>query len=266
MAIEQFIKKIDRLQREIDGLEPDGERWDEAYLEQLKIDFTYASNRLEGNKVSYGQTLQILHELVSPQNASLADVIDIINHKAVLDIVFENYSAEQLTESNIKKLHKELMKNPAQWNEDIFFDPGRYKKFENRTYRNNGKEHLYAAPEEVSAEMSVLIRKTNKDLQNSDKKSINLHPLAIATRFHYIFLNRIHPFGDGNGRIARIFMNLILLKAGYPPIFINEVNKLHYLETFSKEENSPGSMLEFMVERLIESLKAKKKFLTKQKK
>ncbi|HEY0175193.1 MAG TPA: Fic family protein, partial [Pedobacter sp.] len=86
-------------------------------------------------------------------------------------------------------------------------------------------------------------------------------PLSIATRFHFVFLNHIHPFGDGNGRIARIFMNLILLQKGFPPIFIKEVDKRDYLECFTEEEKHPGAMLEFMTARLIESLKLKKKYL-----
>jgi len=261
MTIQQSIKKIERLKKEIDELQPNLEAWGEEYLEQIKIDFTFASNRLEGNKISYGQTIQILREFVSPQNASISDVLDIINHKAVLDIVFENYSAEQLSEGNIKKLHKELMKSSAQWSDDIYYDPGKYKIFENRTYRTNGKEHLYALPEDVPAEMSRLVKQTNKDISNANNESLHLHPLAIATRFHYLFLNHIHPFGDGNGRIARIFMNLILLKLNYPPIFITEVDKAEYLEIFIKEENTHGAMLKFMAERLIESLKAKKKFI-----
>ena len=80
-----------------------------------------------------------------------------------------------------------------------------------------------------------------------------------------MFLNRIHPFGDGNGRIARIFMNLILLQNGFPPIFIDQVDKKLYLDCFTQEEKKAGTMLEFMTNRLIESLKAKRKHLLKKK-
>ncbi len=266
MAIPEFFKKIKRLKKDIDKLQPDAVHWDMAYLEKLKIDFTYTSNHLEGNRVSLGQTVQILKEFVSPQNTSVADVLDIVNHKAVLDIVFEDYNSQQLSESNIQKLHKELMKNPLQWGDEIHVAPGRYKILENFTYREKGKLHTYALPADVPMEMSLLLQQTNSELANYDVDTVDLHPLSIATRFHYVFLNKIHPFGDGNGRIARIFMNLILLKTGFPPIFISEVEKSKYMGTFSKEEKQPGAMLEFMAERLIESLKDKKKFLSMQKK
>lgn len=261
MAIEDQFTIINRLQNQILKLEPYPEQWDHEYLEKIKVDFTYASNNLEGNKISHGQTIQILRDFVSPKDAAVSDYLDILNHKKVLDIVFENYASEQITENNIKKLHRELMKNPAQWGDDVYYDPGKYKLFENRTYRSDGKEHLYAAPEDVPAAMALLINETNGALKNASVKSIELHPLTIATRFHFVFLNHIHPFGDGNGRIARIFMNLILLQRGLPPIFISQVDKKLYLECFTQEEKTQGSMLEFMASRLIESLKAKRKHL-----
>ena len=83
------------------------------------------------------------------------------------------------------------------------------------------------------------------------------HPLTIATWFHQRFLNEIHPFSDGNGRIGRIFTNLILLKKGYPPIFIKDVNRNEYLKCFELVEQEPGAMLDFMADRLIESLEIK---------
>ena len=224
-------------------------------LGKVKVDFTYASNNLEGNKISYGQTIQILKDFVSPKYTSISDYLDILNHKKVLDLVFGNYQSEHITENNIKKLHKELMKNPAQWADDTYCDPGKYKIFENRTYRSGGKEHLYAQPEEVQSAMELLIRETNEAL-DINSTNIEFHPLSIATRFHFVFLNHIHPFADGNGRIARIFMNLILLQKGFPPIFIKEVDKRDYLECFTKEEKHSGAMLEFMTARLIESLKS----------
>jgi Fic family protein len=110
MVIEDQFKKINALQKQILKLEPDPIKWNQDYLEKVKVDFTYASNNLEGNKISHGQTIQILKDFVSPKNTSISDYLDILNHKKVLDLVFENYQSERITESNIKKLHKELMK------------------------------------------------------------------------------------------------------------------------------------------------------------
>lgn len=254
------LKKIERLKKKIVSLDV-GKDWDHDFLEKIKFDFTYNSNKIEGNTLTYGQTIQLLKEFVTPKNTSTADCLDIINHQQVLDGVFEQYQTTDITEANIKRLHKALMKSPDQWSDSIHYDPGKYKILENVTTRSSGKIHHYKQPSEVSAAVSHLIKDTNSRLSALATFESNDHILKIATEFHYQFLNVIHPFGDGNGRIARIMMNIILLKSKYPPIFIKPVNKLAYMNSFEEEENNPGHMLDFMADRLIESLKLKEKFL-----
>jgi len=258
MTIEEKLKKINRFQKRLVKSYPQKE-WNAGFLEQVKVDFTYNSNRIEGNVLNYGQTVQLLKEFVTPKNASTGDCLDIVNHKKVLDIVFDEYQAAEFTELNIKKLHKELMKSPDQWTDSIYYDPGKYKIFENVTVRPSGKIHAYTDPDDISSSMSQLLKHVNKQLTEIDE--LRNHPLAIASDFHFVFLNQIHPFGDGNGRIARIFMNLILLKNDFPPIFIRNVDKTIYMKSFEKEEQTPGAMLDFMADRLLESLHAKKQYL-----
>ena len=98
-------------------------------------------------------------------------------------------------------------------------------------------------------------------MKRIDPTDINLHALTIATNFHQQFLNVIHPFSDGNGRIGRIFTNLILLKNGYPPVFIKDVNKDEYLKRFELSDNDINPMLDYMADRLIESLEEKWEFV-----
>ena len=116
-------------------------------------------------------------------------------------------------------------------------------------------------PSQVPEAMTELVQHTNELLKNSDVSEGNNHPLTIATYFHQQFLNIIHPFSDGNGRIGRIFTNLILLKNGYPPVFIKEVNKDEYLKRFELSDNDINPMLDFMADRLIESLEEKLAFM-----
>lgn len=260
MEISAKLKKIDRLKKKLDEAGTNKE-WDQDFIEKIKIDFTYNSNKIEGNALTYGQTIQLLKEFVAPKNTSTGDCLDILNHQQVLDEVFEQYQATQITEANIKRLHKTLMKSPDQWSDSTHYDPGKYKILENVTTRSSGKIHHYKQPTEVSAAISDLIKDTNYRLSVLIPNGIDDHILKIVTDFHFQFLNNIHPFGDGNGRIARIIMNIILLKYKYPPIFIKPINKLDYMNSFEAEENSPGSMLSFMADRLIESLKIKEKFL-----
>src|SRR5688572_21096091 len=140
------------------------------------------------------------------------------------------------------------MKDRALWADDGLYSPGQYKSFENLTVRSTGKIHIYLLPGNVAKAMEELVYDTNESLKNVDTKDTNKHPLTTATYFHQQFLNVIHPFSDGNGRIGRIFTNLILLKNGYPPVFIKEVNKDEYLKRFELSDSDITSMLDFMAD------------------
>lgn len=252
LSIEALKKKVGDLLKQGD--------WDDAFFRKVKIDFTYNSNKLEGSTLTYGQTIKLLRDFVTPKNASSRELLDMINHQKVLDMVFSNYRAEAITEENIKSLHRELMKNTDQWSDDGLYSPGKYKIFENVTVRATGKIHAYLKPAEVESAMGRLIQQINDALAESTTGAIETHPLFIATYFHQQFLNVIHPFSDGNGRIGRIIMNLILLKAGYPPIFIKDVDRSEYLKRFEMSDADINPMFDFMADRLIESLEEKLAF------
>jgi Fic family protein len=264
MNIAEKLALIDTLKSKIDELMPQKD-WDDAFFRKIKIDFTYTSNKLEGNTLTYGQTIKLLQDLVAPKNAAPGELLDIINHQKILDTVFTNYRSQIISEDNIKDLHKELMKAPEQWGEDGLYSPGQYKSFENMTVRSTGKIHTYLPPNQVVKAIEELVYVTNESLNEVNTKDINSHPLTIATYFHQQFLNVIHPFSDGNGRIGRIFTNLILLKKGYPPIFIKEVNREEYLKRFELSDNDLSQMQDFLADRLVESLEEKLAFMKIQK-
>jgi Fic family protein len=256
MGITEKFHRINKLKEKADHLAPNKD-WDLAFLDKVKVEFTYSSNKIEGNTITHGQTIKLLKELVTPKHATTGEVQDLINHHQVLDIVFKNFRSEAISVENIQELHKALMKNIEQWADDGLYSPGVYKVFDNMTVRSSGKIHTYLGPREVPGAMNELIVETNNRLGNTDVTDPNEHPLSIATFFHQKFLNEIHPFADGNGRIGRIFTNLILLKKGFPPIFIANVDRIDYLQRFELGEEKPDAMLDFMADRLIESLEMK---------
>jgi Fic family protein len=264
MSIAEKLELIDSLKSKIDQLKPRKE-WDDAFFRKVKIDFTYQSNKLEGNTLTYGQTIKLLRDFVTPQSAASGELLDMINHQKILDVIFVNYRSQSISEENIKELHRELMKDPAQWGDYGNYSPGQYKSLENMTVRATGKVHHYLPPNQVDQAMQELISRTNESLRNSDTEECDKHTLTIATYFHQQFLNRIHPFSDGNGRIARIFMNIILLQKGYSPIFIKEINKDDYLKCFELSDNDIHPMVDFMADRLMESLEEKFEFMKAQK-
>lgn len=254
------IKIIEDLKNSIDQLSPRKE-WNDKFIEKVKLDFTFYNNKLENNALSYGQTIRYLKEAVSPKGASVKDCLDVKNHFEVLDIVFKTYT-KPLSENALLELHGSLMKNHLQWDEGVIYLPGKYKTGINYTVQSSGKLIQYLDSEKVPAAIKELIEEINLGTENSDPTSIEKHPVKIASLFHTRFLE-IHPFEDGNGRICRIFTNLILLKTGYAPVFIKPTDRMMYLNLFENALNKENRMLDFFINQLIESLHAKLDFITK---
>src|SRR5581483_5499872 len=142
MNIVEKLKRIDSLKSKVDELKS-GKDWDDAFFRKVKLEFTYASNKLEGNTLTYGQTIKLLRDFVTPKDATRGEVLDMINHQKILDNIFINYRSQSISEENIKELHRELMKDPSQWADYGFYSPGQYKSFENMTVRSTGKIHNY---------------------------------------------------------------------------------------------------------------------------
>src|SRR5690349_11913297 len=110
MNIAEKLKLIETLKSKIDELKP-GKDWDDAFFRKVKLEFTYTSNKLEGNTLTYGQTIKLLRDFVTPKDATRGEVLDMINHQKILDTVFVNYRSRSISEENIRNLHRELMKD-----------------------------------------------------------------------------------------------------------------------------------------------------------
>lgn len=138
----------------------------------------------------------------------------------------------RLSEADILHLNKLILLKPY-WKEAITADgqpaerlvtPGVYKAESNSVRHPNGHMFEYATPNETPRLMAEMVQW----LANEEDQS-NLHPVVIAALLHYTFIY-IHPFDDGNGRTCRLLINYVLMKYGYPPVFIQDTNRDSYLE------------------------------------
>jgi Fic family protein len=177
--------------------------------------------------------------------AHLNDHLDSVNF--IFDIVKEN---RPLSTSFIKELHQLVTRNQKyaegrdQFGQKLQIDllKGQYKTRENNPTREDGTKILYCSPDHVSSEMDNLI-----SIYNTNSNSI--HPLILSTWFHHMF-TIIHPFQDGNGRIARLLTSLIFIKNGYFPFTVlREEAKVKYIEALEKADNGePQSLITYFGE------------------
>ena len=126
---------------------------------------------------------------------------------------------------------------------------GEYKQESNSVKTRTGEIHFYATPEETPVRMTDLMVWVNQA-----KATPDIHPLMVAALFHHEF-TAIHPFDDGNGRMARLLSNLILIQSGYPPVVIKQENKNEYYSVLSQADaGSLVPVVDYFGELLVHSL------------
>lgn len=252
----KIIQKIENLHAKVDSFKPLQKDQELALQERLRVEWTYNSNALEGNTLTFGETLFFLREGLTSEGRPLKDYLEAKNHAEAIEGLEEVLRGDRsLTESLIKEFHAVLMKgmefSVAKGADGQMIQkpihPGRYKLQPNHVLTLSGTIHRYTDPFHVPEEMEKLL--------SWYKSSQHLHPIERATTFHYRFVV-IHPFDDGNGRIARILMNLILMKAGYPPCIIQTKHRRQYLQALEDADLGKGlsSLIDFIAVELLGTL------------
>ncbi len=229
------LKKIESLHTKINDQKPRHPELWATIQQKLRGQWTYNSNAIEGSTLTLGETLFFLQEGLTVEGKPLKDFLDAQHHAQAIDLLFEVIQAQRpISEGLIKELNALLLLGVtqtsalgiegAQINKPA--TPGQYKRLPNHVLQSDGSIHRYTEPLQVPDEMEKLITWVNSTTQ---------HPAIVAAIFHY-HLVRIHPFDDGNGRGARLVMNLILIKAGYPPAIIQNANRRRYLECLTQAD------------------------------
>jgi len=239
------LKKIDDLQAKIDNFRPFSKELLALWQERLRIDWTYNSNAIEGNTLTYGETAFFLREGLTSEGKPLKDYVEAKNHAEAIDYLQEVVKSERtLTEGFIKELHGLLLRDIDHTiakgaDGKLIHKPlsaGKYKVRPNHVLTLSGTIHKYAEPIKVLDEMQNLLKWL--------KESRKLHPVERAALFHYRFVC-IHPFDDGNGRMSRLLMNLLLMQAGYPPCVVRNTKRREYLQSLERADTT-GSTDEFV--------------------
>ena len=227
------------------ALQPLSDRDRDMLSRRFTIDFNYNSNHIEGNTLTYGQT-EIL--LLFGKIVGEADVRD-VHEMTASNVGFKMMKEEALlketplTQHFIRTFHKTLLREdytvyrtlPGGVHTSYVIHAGQYKTRPNSVITRYGDRFEYATPEETPALMSDLV-----DWYNDAEKSEKFTPIELAAIFHYRYI-RIHPFEDGNGRIARLMVNYILTRHDYPMIVVRSRKKKEYLEALHRTDLTVGA-------------------------
>lgn len=254
----EIFERIDELKKQIDAARPLSAEIEGRVMQKLRLDWNYNSNAIEGNKLNYGETTALLMHGVTAKGKPLKDHLDIQGHNAAIDFLLQMIQDERpLTETDIRGLHEVILGEPhkiaAQTADGMpttkMLTSGEYKKLPNHVQTRTGEIHYYATPEETPAKMNDLMQWYSTVIEDK-----SVHPIVVAALFHHRFV-AIHPFDDGNGRMTRILMNLILMRSSYPVAVIKNDDKDNYYSLLSRADNRDlWPFVEYIAERVESSL------------
>ena len=238
MYINRF-KDNDEYKAKIDSYRPLNEDDVKQIQEYYRIGLTYSSNALEGNTLDLAETKVVLEDGLTISGKPMKDHLETLGHSDAFYELLNLTKSDIITEANIKFLHK------------LFYN--RINESEAGNYRTKniivtGSDIDFPKPDELSDKMKEFVK-------NITNLKSQLHPVEHAAMIHAKFVN-IHPFIDGNGRVARLLMNLALLQAGYNITIIPPVARADYIRALQDSNyNNFVPFINFISEMVLESQK-----------
>jgi Fic family protein len=186
----------------------------------FRVELTYTSNAIEGNTLTRRETALVVEKGLTVGGKSLVEHLEAANHAHALDWVKEQIqrSPHSLTERDILHLHEVILKG---------IDDAHAGHYRNVPVRISGSTVVLPNPRKVpdlTADFAAWMNEAH-----------SLHPVELAAEAHYRLVT-VHPFVDGNGRTARLLMNMILLMEGYPAAIIRKRDRLAYIGSLERAQ------------------------------
>ena len=217
--MKELIKKIEKKKIKLDSFRPLSPELVKNLDEWFKIELTYSSNAIEGNTLTLQETALVVEKGLTIGGKSVQEHLEAINLAFAIDYIktLVNKSKKNLTLNDILKIHNLILKK---------IDDKNSGKFRKIAVKISGSKAVLPDPVKVPELMNEFINWLHETKENI---------LNIAADAHLKFV-LIHPFVDGNGRTARLILNLLLMQGGYPPALILKEERLEYLKSIQKAQ------------------------------
>jgi len=209
---EKTYERILRKKNELDALRPFDEGSLHRLQETFRVELTYNSNAIEGNSLSLSETKLVLEEGITIGGKSLKEHLEATNHGKAIDFVESLVKKPKIEEQDVLNLHAIILDRIDQEN------AGFYRR---GAVRISGTD--YSPPN--AAKVPKLMHEVYSLLNTKGGE-----PIEAAALIHQRFVD-IHPFIDGNGRTARLLLNLYLMRNGYPPAILLRAERKKYIRT-----------------------------------
>lgn len=205
--------KLTEKKKQLDSYRPLPKALVNNLEEWFKLELTFTSNAIEGNTLTRRETAVVIEQGITVGGKSMREHLEATNHAKALDFIFSLIKTKpvKFTIKEVLKLHAMILKG---------IDDESAGFYRNVAVRISGSAVVMPNPRKVPQLM--------EEFEGWLVSKHKLHPVAMAAEAHYRLVS-IHPFVDGNGRTARLLMNLLLMMYGYPPAIIRKRDRLAYI-------------------------------------
>jgi len=229
--INSIIKKLEKTRSRLKGIRKKISN-DKGLLEDFLIELTYNTNAIEGSRMSRADTKAIIQDKALIKNRTLYEHIEVKNHETVLRKILIGEIKGPASEELVLMLHSQLMQGLVE-------GAGKYRK--NWT-KITGVDLILPSPQDIKEEMHDFFKNISRSKGNS---------LKHIAKMHYEF-EAIHPFSDGNGRLGRLIMSIMLLDKDFPPAIIKIADRNRYYETLERANRGEKShLIKFILESIM---------------
>ena len=228
MIMNKMLQRLTEKKQKLDKYRPLPPELVRNLEDWFRVELTYTSNAIEGNTLTRQETALIIEKGLTVDGKTLKEHLEAVNHAAALAIVISlaQNKKKAISEADILDIHRLILSKIDDAN------AGRYRSV---AVRIAGTTAVLPNPVKVPSLMAEFVQWL---------RAAQGHPAETAAQAHYRLVS-IHPFVDGNGRTARLLMNLILVREGYPPAIIRKEDRRRYINALEKAQTG-GSLDDFM--------------------
>jgi Fic family protein len=234
-VIDQILADIDALKARFAAAKPLSTTTLQTLRTDWEITHTYHSNAIEGNTLTLGETKAILLDGITIRGKSLREHLEAVNHREAMRLTEKCAALDKpLGTSEILALHKIILTGIQSE------DAGVYRQVRVRVV---GSQHVFPNPLKVPELMEAFVSETS---------TVVGHVVLKAAHAHYGFV-AIHPFVDGNGGTARLLMNLLLIRAGYPPALLPITLRARYYDALESANQGDTTAFELLIAEVVKA-------------
>lgn len=199
-TVPELLSQVDDLKKCLDSFRPLNPAQLETLEHAFDIQYTHESTKIEGNSLTLSETALVIEKGITVKGKPLKDHLEVVNHQKALEYVKSIAGQKyRLNENDLLKIHDLILQGID------YYNAGKYRS---ERVMISGSRHIPPSPLKIYDLMKLYF-------EDYEREQDELHPVLLAIKMHEKLV-RIHPFIDGNGRTARLVMNLLLIKNGYP--------------------------------------------------